>query len=65
MPRETFQGEVPYVVALIQLEEGVRMASNVIGCAPDAVQAGMAVGIVFEDVADGLTLPKFRPLETD
>ncbi len=65
VPRESFEGEVPYVVALIALAEGVRMASNVVGCPPDAVRAGMAVQVVFDDVADGVSLPKFRPLETD
>ena len=61
VPRQSFADEVPYVVALVALEEGVRMASNVVGCAADAVEAGMALEVVFEDVAEAVTLPKFRP----
>ncbi len=53
--------ELPYVVAVIDLDEGCRITSNVIGCAPDTVHIGMAVGIVFEEV-DDVTLPRFRPV---
>jgi len=65
VPRESFEREVPYVVALVALDEGVRMASNVVGCAPDRVRAGMPLEVVFDDVQDGVALPKFRPIETD
>lgn len=57
-----FEKEVPYVVASIELEEGPRMMSNVIGCAPDDVQIGMPVKVTFEDITDQYALPKFRPL---
>jgi len=53
--------EAPYDVALIQLEEGVRLVSNVVGVAPDEVRIGMPVEVVFEKVDDELTLPLFRP----
>jgi uncharacterized OB-fold protein len=55
--------EAPYDVALIDLEEGVRMVSNVVGIAPDEVRIGMPVEVVFEKVDDELTLPLFRPRE--
>ena len=57
--------EVPYVTALIDLEEGVRMFSNVIGVdpTPEGVRCDMAVEAVFEDVSDEITLVKFRPVE--
>jgi uncharacterized protein len=48
---------VPYVVAVIDLAEGVRMLSNVVAIAPEAVAIGMPVVVVF---ADGL--PLFQPL---
>lgn len=63
VPREVYGDDVPYVVALIELDEGVRMASNIIGCKPDEVRAGMRVEIVFDDVTAEVTLPKFRPAE--
>jgi uncharacterized OB-fold protein len=52
---------VPYVVALVELEEGVRMPTNIVGCAPEAIRAGMPVEVVFEDVSADITLPRFRP----
>jgi hypothetical protein len=52
--------ELPYVVAMIDLEEGARMMSNVVECASSDVRVGMPVEVTF--VADEtMTLPKFRP----
>ena len=51
--------EAPYVVALIDLEEGPRMMSNVIGCDPDAVAIGQPVTVSFEAWNDDITLPVF------
>jgi uncharacterized protein len=58
-----FADEVPYVVAMIELDEGVRLMSNVIDVEPDPdhVEIGMPVEIVYDDVTDEVTLPKFRP----
>jgi uncharacterized protein len=58
-----FAEEVPYVVAMIELEEGMRLMSNVIDVEPDPehVKIGMPVEVVYEDVTDEITLPKFRP----
>ena len=55
--------EAPYAVALIELEEGVRLVSNVIGVPAKDVRIGMPVEVVFERVDDELTLPLFRPRE--
>jgi uncharacterized OB-fold protein len=57
----SFKGEVPYVVAAVELAEGVRMTTNIIGCAPDDVHIGMPVEAVFERVTQEHTLIKFRP----
>jgi hypothetical protein len=56
-----FREELPYVLAIVELEEGPRLMTNVVGCAPDAVRIGMPVEVVFEDVTPDVTLPKFRP----
>ncbi len=56
-----FKEELPYVVAVIELDEGPRMLSNVIGCKPEEVRCDMPVEVVFEDITDEMTLPKFRP----
>ena len=51
---------IPLVIAAIELEEGPRMTSNVVGCDPDGVHVGMAVEATYEDVED-VTLVHFRP----
>lgn len=55
-----FKDDVPYVVALIDLAEGVRLMSNVVECAPSDVRIGAAVEVFFDDVTPEITLPKFR-----
>lgn len=60
-PGPAFLADMPYVLALIDLDEGVRMMMNVIGCAPAAVAIGMAVEVVFEPRGEaGLRLPQAR-----
>jgi hypothetical protein len=51
---------VPYVVALIELDEGPRLISNVVGCAPEEVAIDMPVEVRFEESGD-FTLPRFAP----
>lgn len=55
-----WEKDVPYNVSIIELEEGVHIWSNVVGCSPDDVKIGDAVSIVYEDVTEEITLPKFR-----
>ncbi|MFB7643596.1 bifunctional MaoC family dehydratase N-terminal/OB-fold nucleic acid binding domain-containing protein [Streptomyces sp. NPDC056084] len=50
----------PYAVGLIELAEGVRIVSNVVGVAPDEVRIGMAVRLEFLRVDAELELPVFR-----
>ena len=59
-PYESVAARVPYVLALIELEEGPTLMSNVIGCDPDAVKIGMPVRVTYESRGD-LQLPQFRP----
>lgn len=56
-----FAQEVPYVFAVVELEEGVRMSTNIVRCEPDKVTVGMPVVIEFERITNEITLPKFRP----
>ncbi len=60
-----FADELPYVVALIELDEGARLMSNLVGVTPDPehVKIGMPVEIVYDDVTPEVTLPKFRPVQ--
>ncbi len=55
------QEKAPYVFALIRLDEGPILTSNVEGIEPDAVTIDMPVEVYFDDVAAEVTLPKFRP----
>ena len=61
VPGDVYRADVPYVVALVELTEGVRIASNIVGCDPHAVTADMPVEVIFDDVTDAVTLPRFRP----
>jgi uncharacterized OB-fold protein len=56
-----FKDDIPYVVAIIQLDEGPRMESNIIGCRVEDVRMEMPVVVAFDDVTEEVTLPKFRP----
>ncbi len=53
----------PYVVALVDLEEGTRLVSNVVGIAPDAVTIGLPVQVRYEHFEGDVVLPLFEPRE--
>jgi uncharacterized OB-fold protein len=55
-----FAQDVPYNVAMIQLEEGPRMISNVVGVPNDQVKVGDRVQVSFERATDDVTIPRFR-----
>jgi hypothetical protein len=55
-----FNGDTPYNVAIVELEEGPRMHSQVVDCPNDEIRIGMPVEVVFDRVNDEVTLPKFR-----
>lgn len=52
--------EVPYTVAVVELEEGFHMLSNLIGVELDAIEIGMPLEVSFESMSDEITLPFFR-----
>jgi uncharacterized OB-fold protein len=55
-----FKAQVPYNVALVQLEEGPRLFSNIVGTPNDQVRIGDAVEVVFDAVTPEVTIPRFR-----
>ncbi|MGD0026412.1 MAG: OB-fold domain-containing protein [Xanthobacteraceae bacterium] len=57
-----FAGDLPYVVACIELQEGPRLMSNVIGIPPEQVRCDMPVEVAFEEISKEISLPKFRPV---
>lgn len=56
-----FEKEIPYNVAMIQLEEGPIVITNVIDVKNEAIKVGMPVKVVFEHATDEVTLFKFKP----
>jgi uncharacterized protein len=52
---------VPYVLAIVDLEEGWSMLSNIVGCAPEEVAIGMAVDVAWERLDDEFVIPVFAP----
>ncbi len=59
-----FRDLVPYVVAMIDLDEGVRMMTNIVDCPVDEVRIGMPVEVVFAEAVDDIALPFWRPVRS-
>ncbi len=59
---KAFEKDLPYAVAVIELEDGPRLVSNIVGIAPDRIRCDMPVEVTFEDITSDATLPKFRPM---
>lgn len=57
-PTEAFRADIPYVLVLVDLDEGFRMMMNVRECPPSDVVIGMRVGVIFERRDDGVVLPQ-------
>jgi uncharacterized OB-fold protein len=55
-----FAADIPYVVALVTLDEGPTMMTNLVGCAPEQLKIGMPVAVIFEDWTEDISIPKFR-----
>ena len=58
----TSMQDLPFTIAIVELEEGVRMMTNIVECDPEAVHCEMPVEVTFERLTDEITLPKFKPL---
>jgi uncharacterized OB-fold protein len=56
-----FAYDIPFVVAEIDLDEGVRLYSNIVDVKPEDVRIGMRVRVKFEDTSPEIHLYKFRP----
>ena len=55
-----FKSKVPYVVAMVRLDEGVSMMSNIVECDVDVVKIGMPVKVAFEPASGEIAVPVFR-----
>ena len=61
---QAFEKDIPYVIAWIDLDEGPRMITNVIGCPVENVTLGMKVSVIFEQQSADIWLPKFMPVSS-
>jgi uncharacterized OB-fold protein len=57
-----WKGELPYLVGVIELEEGPRMLSNLINTPMDKVRIGMALRVEFETITEEIVLPRFKAI---
>jgi len=64
-PRADF-GDEPHSIAVVELKEGPRMMTNIVGCpqTPEALQLDMPLKVTFEDKSDEIALPRFTPADT-
>jgi uncharacterized OB-fold protein len=56
-----FRDSLPYIMAWVELDEGVKMLTNIVDCPPQQARIDMPVEVVFDDVTPEVTLVKFRP----
>ena len=65
-PPPGFEDEAPYAIAIVQLDEGPRMMTNIVGIenTPENLVLDMPLEVVFEDIVDDMSLPKWRPAQS-
>jgi uncharacterized protein len=59
-PNPAYAAHAPYSLALIELDEGPRMLTNIVGCPPGEVSIGMVVSVIFEQCGSDIMLPTFE-----
>ena len=57
--------EAPYIIAVVQLDEGPRMMTNLVDCpqTPDALELDMPLEVTFVKATDDISIPQFQPVE--
>lgn len=56
-----FEQDIPYAIAWVDLDEGPRFYTNIVGCEVDKIEIGMPVTVFFDPVTPEISLPKFKP----
>lgn len=64
-PTPAFRDAVPYVVALVDLDEGPRMLTNIVGTPIEDVRIDMRIQVDWEELGDNMALPVFRPVSAE
>lgn len=57
-----FDSALPYVVAVVKLDEGPQFLTNIVDCSTDKISCDMPVRVTWEDITDEFSLPKFKPI---
>jgi uncharacterized protein len=60
---EAYAADVPYVVALVKLDEGPTMMTQIVGIKPELVRIGLRVAATFQDWTEVVSVPVFRPVD--
>lgn len=63
--QEPFRSELPYVVAMVELDEGPLVMGNITGCAPEDVHIGVRVEVYMVRATDDVAVPFWRPVASD
>jgi uncharacterized OB-fold protein len=63
MVEPRFTADLPYTIAYVDLEEGVRMMTRIVECDPEDIRIGMDVEVVFHTLNEEFALPFFRPVK--
>jgi uncharacterized OB-fold protein len=63
MVEPRFAADLPYTIAYVDLEEGVRMMTRIVECDPEDIRIGMDVEVVFHTLNEEFALPFFRPVK--
>jgi enoyl-CoA hydratase/carnithine racemase/uncharacterized OB-fold protein len=63
MVEPKFMADLPYVIAMVDLDEGIRMTTRIVNCKPEDVFIGMHLQVVFQDVSADCALPMFQPAD--
>ena len=62
-PVSSFMDDIPFVIAIVELNERVRMLSHIVGYDDMEIKCDMEVEVIFEELNDQFTIPKFRPIK--
>jgi uncharacterized OB-fold protein len=57
---EAFRDDIPYITAIVELQEGPHLLTNIVGCNPEQVECDMPVEVVWENITEEFSLPKFK-----
>jgi len=63
MVEPKFMADLPYVIAMVDLDRGIRMTTRIVNCKHENVAIGMDVAVVFQDVSPECALPMFQPVD--